>query len=160
MVSGASGLNAWLANHGQDVAASVRRRLLNHAKATSRPFNELLQHYAMERFLHRLSISTHADRFILKGALLRQVWQAPAARPTMEIDLLGRTSNDPAAPTRIVQDLCRQSAAAAGLQFDADTVAAQAVAEEADYHGVRVRFRGSLGTARITMQIDVGLATS
>jgi len=140
----------------QDVAASVRQRLLNQARATRRPFNELLQHYAMERFLHRLSTSKHADRFVLKGALLLRVWQAPTARPTMDIDLLGRTSNDPAALARIMQDICRQSAAADGLQFDAESVVAQAIAEEADYHGVRVRFRGSLGTARITMQVDVG----
>ncbi len=110
----------------------------------------------MERFLYRLSTSKHADRFILKGALLLRVWQAPAARPTMDIDLLGRTSNDPAALARTMQDICRQSVTADGLQFDADSVTAQAIAEEADYHGVRVRFRGSLGTARVTMQIDVG----
>ena len=110
----------------------------------------------MERFLHRLSTSKHADRFVLKGALLLRVWQAPAVRPTMDIDLLGRTSNDPAALAQIVQGICRQSTVADGLQFDAESVMAQAIAEEADYHGVRVRFRGSLGTAKITMQIDVG----
>ena len=110
----------------------------------------------MERFLHRLSTSKHADRFVLKGALLLRVWQAPAVRPTMDIDFLGKTSNDPAALARIMQDICRPSATADGLQFDAESVVAQAIAEEADYHGVRVRFRGSLGSARITMQIDVG----
>ncbi len=111
----------------------------------------------MERFLHRLSTSKHADRFVLKGALLLRVWNAPAVRPTMDIDLLGRTSNDPAALTRVIQDICRQSVSADGLQFDAESVVAQTMAEEADYQGVRLRFRGSLGTAKITMQIDVGL---
>jgi hypothetical protein len=31
--------------------ASVRARLLNISRATGRPFAELLQYYAMERFL-------------------------------------------------------------------------------------------------------------
>jgi hypothetical protein len=42
-----------------NLAASVRARLQNHARATTRPFQELLQHYAMERFLYRLSTTPH-----------------------------------------------------------------------------------------------------
>ncbi len=48
----------------------------------------------MERFLYRLSQSHHANRFVLKGALMLRIWQAPQIRPTMDIDLLGRTNND------------------------------------------------------------------
>lgn len=40
----------------KNVAASVRQRLLNEARARGRPFNELLQYFAMERFLYRLSL--------------------------------------------------------------------------------------------------------
>jgi len=43
---------------------------MNSAKASGRPFQEVLQYFAMERFLYRLSLSPHAERFILKGALL------------------------------------------------------------------------------------------
>ncbi len=74
----------------------------------------------------------------------------------MDIDLLGRTSNGPAALTVFIQDVCRQSVAPDGLEFDVESVAAQTIAEEADYEGVRLRFRGNLGTAKITTQIDVG----
>ena len=56
----------------KNIAASIRQRLLNKAREDKRPFNELLQYYAMERFLYRLSISPHKDRFILKGALMLQ----------------------------------------------------------------------------------------
>jgi hypothetical protein len=41
----------------RNIPASVRQRLLNRAKSDRRPFNELLQYYAMERFLYRLSQS-------------------------------------------------------------------------------------------------------
>ena len=67
----------------RNIPASVRQRILNRAKSDRRPFNELLQYYAMERFLYRLSQSAHADRFILKGALMLRVWRSPELRPTM-----------------------------------------------------------------------------
>ena len=50
----------------RNVAASVRQRLNNLAKQRARPFQEVLQYFAIERFLYRLSESTHRDRFILK----------------------------------------------------------------------------------------------
>jgi len=49
----------------KDLAASVRQRLLNEARASNRPFQEVLQYFAMERFLYRLSQSSHAKKFIL-----------------------------------------------------------------------------------------------
>jgi predicted nucleotidyltransferase component of viral defense system len=138
------------------VAASVRQRLTNLARETGRPFAEVLQYFVMERFLYRLSRSPHADKFVLKGALMLTVWKAPQTRPTMDIDLLGRTSNSPDSIVAIVQDVCRQEVEPDGLRFDADQVVARQITEDADYHGVRVSFRGYLGTARIPMQIDVG----
>jgi len=53
----------------KNVGASVRRRLLNLARQETRPFQELLQYYAMERFLFRMSVSPYADLFVLKGAM-------------------------------------------------------------------------------------------
>ncbi len=77
----------------KNVEASIRARLTNHARATERPFQEVLQFYGLERFLYRLSQSVHVDRFVLKGALLLRVWNTPQARPTRDIDLLGRGKN-------------------------------------------------------------------
>ncbi|MEJ7734127.1 MAG: hypothetical protein WKG00_33655 [Polyangiaceae bacterium] len=61
----------------KNLEASVHARLQKHARATKRPFQELLQYYAMERFLYRLSKSPHCSRFVLKGALMLHVWDAP-----------------------------------------------------------------------------------
>ena len=77
----------------RNIAASVRERLLSKARETGRPFSELLQYFAMERFLYRLFKSRYADKFVLKGALMLPVWEAPLTRPTMDIDLLGRIDN-------------------------------------------------------------------
>jgi hypothetical protein len=54
----------------KNMSASVRQRLLNYARVSGRPFAEVLQYYAMERFLYRLSASPHVATFTLKGALL------------------------------------------------------------------------------------------
>lgn len=139
-----------------NLAASVRQRLLNQARSQERPFQELLQYYAMERFLYRLSRSEYAKKFILKGALLLTAWRAPLSRPTVDIDLMGRTSNELDNIHRIVTELCTTEAEADGIQFDAGSVSVARIKEDADYEGVRVRFHALLAGARIPMQIDVG----
>jgi hypothetical protein len=90
----------------KNIAASVRARLLNHARETNRPFQEALQYYAMERFLYRLSRSGHRERFILKGALMLRVWDAPVSRPTRDIELLGHVDNAVENLVQIVRELC------------------------------------------------------
>ncbi len=50
----------------KDLAASIRQRLLQVAQMSQRPFQEVLQYYAMERFLYRLSVSVHAEKLVLK----------------------------------------------------------------------------------------------
>lgn len=52
----------------RNVGASVRQRLLNLAHARGQPLELLLTRYALERLLHRLSLSLHRDRFVLKGS--------------------------------------------------------------------------------------------
>ncbi len=110
----------------------------------------------MERFLFRLSRSPHDAKFVLKGALMLASWDISLTRPTKDIDLLGRVANDVDGIVAVVQEVCRQEVEPDGLEFDAASVSGERIAEEAEYQGVRVRFRGNLGTARVSMQIDVG----
>lgn len=140
----------------RDIGASVRQRLLNRARAEGRPFQELLQYFAMERFLYRLAGSRFADRFVLKGALLLMAWRAPVTRPTMDIDLAGKTTNDLEHIRSVVGELCHLSTDPDGLDFDPASIEVQRIKEDAEYGGVRVRFQASLARARIPMQIDIG----
>jgi hypothetical protein len=103
--------------HYKNIAASVRQRLLNKAREKARPFNELLQYFAMERFLYRLSKSTHADNFVLKGALMLTVWEAPLSRPTIDIDLLGRIDNSIETIVAVTKDICLQEVEPDGIAF-------------------------------------------
>jgi hypothetical protein len=140
----------------KNISASVRQRLLNKAREKGRPFNELLQYFAMERFLYCLSISLYVDNFVLKGALILSVWEAPLSRPTMDIDLLGRINNSVEAIVAVTRVICRQEVEPDGIAFDTNSIVGERITEDADYEGVRVRFKGSLDTAQIAMQLDIG----
>lgn len=110
----------------------------------------------MERLLYRLSRSPHADSFVLKGALLFRVWDVPDSRATRDIDFLAFLDNSTENLAAIFREVCAMDENDDGLVFDPNSVAAQRIKEDADYEGVRVRFRGSLGRTRITMQADIG----
>jgi hypothetical protein len=140
----------------KNLSASVHARLQKEARSSKRPFQELLQYYAMERFLYRLSKTPHRARFVLKGALMLHVWKAPLARATKDIDLLGRLDNSLANLERVVCDVCVADVEPDGMIFEPAMVKAERIKEDADYEGARVRFVGLLGKARAAMQIDVG----
>lgn len=141
---------------GVDAGASVRQRLLNRSRSEGRAFQELLQYFAMERFLYRLASSPYADRFILKGALLLAAWKAPLSRPTMDIDFAGKTSNALEHVRQMVADVCAIAVPNDGVVFAADAIQASRITEDAQYEGVRVRFHASIGGARVPMQLDIG----
>ena len=142
----------------KNVAGSVHQRLLDVARKADRRFNDLVQHYAGERWLYRLSQSQHGERFVLKGALLLLVWDTPITRPTRDIDLLGRVSNDLDSIRSVIAEVCETSVEDDGLVFDTTGVTTERIAEDADYEGVRAKFHARLGNTRIAMQIDIGFS--
>ena len=124
----------------KDLSTSVRQRLLNRAKETNRPFDELLQYFAMERFLYRLSLTKHRDTVVLKGALMFVVWEAPRSRATRDIDLLVRMPNAVEKLAAMVREVCEAKAEPDGIVFNAGSVKGERIKEDADYAGVRIRF--------------------
>ena len=139
-----------------NLAASVRARLMNHARETSRPFQEVFQYYAMERFLFRLSRSPYGRRFTLKDALMFRVWDAPMSRATRDVDLLGQIDNSLDGLQHTFREICRTEVEADGMVYDIDTITAEQIKEDADYAGARIRFLGLLEKARASMQVDIG----
>jgi hypothetical protein len=73
----------------RNIAASVHQRLLNLSRSIGADYNQLLIRFAIERFLYPLSVSSHRDNFILKGAMLFATWEGSPHRPTQDLDLLG-----------------------------------------------------------------------
>jgi predicted nucleotidyltransferase component of viral defense system len=110
----------------------------------------------MERFLYRLSKSPYGDKFVLKGALMLTVWKAPLSRPTMDIDLLGRIDNSIETIVEVTKNICQQKVEPDSIAFDGNSIKGERISEDAEYEGIRIRFRGALNTARIVMQLDIG----
>jgi len=140
----------------KNLPASVRSQLMNHAKQQGKPFNEILQHYALQRFLYRLSKSAHSKNFILKGAFLLKAWGYADNRPTMDIDLLGKTENSEQNIVSKIKDIIETKIEPDGLVFDANSISCEQISKEANYTGLRINFLCFLDTARISIQIDIG----
>lgn len=123
-----------------NIAASVRQRLKNKAAETGQGFDAALMYFAMERFLCRLAHSPHADKFVLKGALLLSHWNPSVARPTRDIDLLGRMDNGVDAVAEVIREVCAQAVEPDGLVFDPASLVGSVIRAEAEFSGVRLRF--------------------
>lgn len=138
-----------------NIAASVRARLLNIAKAQKADFNQLLVRFALERILYRLSQSEHADRFLLKGALLFTLWYDLPHRTTRDADLLGFGASDLDSLIQTFRDIAIV-AVDDGIVFDPASVVAEDIRKEAGYSGARITINGELARARCKTQIDIG----
>lgn len=138
-----------------DLAASVRARLLNIAKAEQTDFNSVLVRYALERFLYRLGQSAHADHFVLKGAMLFNLWYAMPHRPTRDVDLLGVGPSDLQSIAQAFREIVNV-VAQDGIVFDAASLRVEEIRKNAGYAGARVIVSAELARARCKTQIDVG----
>jgi hypothetical protein len=137
-------------------AASVRARLLNRAKADKAEFQLVLTRFALERLLYRLSKSPHRDQFLLKGALLFDLWFDEPHRPTRDADFLGFGSADIPRIERIFRDICEVPATEDGMFFDPTSVKGQEIRKEANYSGIRVTLLATLDGAECPVQADIG----
>lgn len=139
----------------KDLAASVRARLLAVAKSQGADFNQVLVRFALERILYRLSQSTHADRFLLKGALLFTLWYGMPHRPTRDADLLGFGPSDLESIARTFRDIAGVKVED-GIIFDPTTVSVDEIRKDAGYASARVLITGEIAKARCKTQIDIG----
>ena len=144
----------------RNVAASVHTRLLNRSRETGEDFNFLLQRYAAERFLYRLGKSAHRDFYVLKGAMLYALWGGSIYRPTRDLDFTGYGSDATEDVLAALRDICTVAVADDGLAFDAGTLTAEPIRDDAEYNGLRIRFQATLGNARIPMQVDIGFGNA
>ncbi|WP_372089402.1 nucleotidyl transferase AbiEii/AbiGii toxin family protein [Tistrella mobilis] len=144
-----------MAKEIRNIGASVRARLLNLSKANGQSFDLVLTRFALERLLFRLSQSPHADRFVLKGAMLMMSWFDDPHRGTRDLDLLGFGDPSEAAMLATFRDILAQDAED-GVVFDPDTLRVDRIREELDYGGLRLRAIASVGGARINLTIDIG----
>ncbi len=118
---------------------SVKERLLNLSRAEHYNPQMMISRYMQERLLYRLSISNYRERFILKGGALLYAHDRFEARPTLDIDFMAtRINNNKENIKRIIKEICNVECALDGADYDADTVEAEDITVNKEYHGVRV----------------------
>lgn len=142
----------------KNIVASIQARLKNESIKQGKPFDEILQNYARRGFLYRLSKTKYADKFILKGGLLFDVWSLPLRRPTKDMDFRGYVDNNPDGIMQVVKDVIAEPVPEDGLSFDIKSIKVEQTQIDADYEGIRVKFVGYLGRSRILMQLDIGFS--
>lgn len=139
----------------KDLAASIRARLLAIAKLQNTDFNQILIRFALERILYRLSLSAHVNRFVLKGALLFNLWYNMPHRTTRDVDLLGFGASDLESIAQTFRDIANISVED-GITFDPETIIVEEIRKEANYAGARVLINAEINKARCKTQIDIG----
>ena len=144
-----------MAKEIKNIGASVRARLLRISKEKGQNFELILTRYAIERLLFRLAQSPHADRFVLKGAMLLMTWFDEPFRATRDLDLLGYGDPAPEAVLGLFKEVLGVPAQD-GVLFDADGARISRIREDNDYGGLRVRTTADIGGARIPVNVDVG----
>jgi predicted nucleotidyltransferase component of viral defense system len=146
------------AQNPKNMAASVRYRLLNRAREEQQEFQLVLMRYALERLVFRLSLSSYAEKFILKGAMLFYVWnpKSGAYRPTRDLDFLMRGENSVEILEMIFRKIVETKVSPDGLVFDSESIKAEPIREDNRYGGLRVQLMAVMEKAKIPLQVDVG----
>ncbi len=142
----------------RNLQESIRQRLRNLAVQRNRPVDEILRYYAIERFLYRLGVSSHVNKFFLKGGLMLKVWDSQEHRATMDIDLLARTSNQHENVSAIVREVAGILVEEDAITFNTDSLTLKEVQAGAEYQGLSARFTAHLTKTRIPVQMDIGFS--
>ena len=139
----------------KNLGASVRARLLNLSKENGQNFDLVLTRFAMERVLYRLGESPHANRFVLKGAMLIMIWFDNPHRGTGDLDLLGFGDASEQAILETFREILSLEFED-GIEFYPDKLRIERIREELDYGGLRLSSTASVAGARIKLKIDIG----
>lgn len=144
-----------MAREIKNIGASVRARLLTISKDSGQNYQLVLTRYANERLLYRLAESAHAERFVLKGAVLLMTWFDEPFRGTRDIDLLGHGEPDPDAVLGVFRDIFSIEAPD-GVHYDAEGAQIGRIREDTEYGGLRIKTTADVGGARVSISVDVG----
>ena len=142
----------------RNIAESIRARLSSKARETGDDFQLVVRRYFFERFLGRLSVSKVRDRFVLKGAMLLQVWSDHPYRATTDLDLLWRGPSDQESLRKDLVNVLQTKVDDDGVFFDQDSLRFEAIRAADEYAGIRCHFVAKLAPIRDVLQIDLGIA--
>ena len=145
-----------MTGEGERRSKSIRTRLDELARKRGDDVQLVLTRYANERVLARLASSSHADRFVLKGAALFTAWTGEPHRATRDLDLLGHGSSEVASFRGVFTEVLGSSVEPDGVEFEIEGLQVGPIREDQEYGGTRVVVIARIAKARIRVQIDIG----
>lgn len=141
----------------KNYAASVRAKLTEVANRQNIRFQQIVMRFLHERLLYRLAQSRFSENFCLKGGTLFYAIEGLTARPTRDLDLLGRRiSNTPEHLGIIFKEICEIVCEADGVVFEKDEIEVSEIVKEGNYRGTRILLSVQLGQIREKIQVDIG----
>ena len=136
---------------------SIRNKLLYIARKEDVFYQTVLTRYFQERLLYRMSQTRYRNNFYLKGGALMYAFERFAARPTLDIDFLGKNiSNDGESIIAAFREICSVPYDEDGVTFDIEHITAQNITEFKDYHGIRISILVKIDTISQVMSMDIG----
>lgn len=138
-----------------NTAHSIRTRLARISAERGVDFLQVLTSYAIERLLFRLSVSRHAQQFILKGATLFTLWEGFPHRQTRDLDLLGFGDDTVERLEALFREIISVVVPEDGLIFDPE-VRGESIRTFQEYGGIRIHLLARLEKARIVVGVDIG----
>jgi hypothetical protein len=81
-------------------------------------------------------------------------------RATGDLDFTGYGGSEPTDVLVIMREVCAVPVSEDGVVFEAASLTAEAIRGDAEYGGLRLKFRVALRVARIPMQIDIGFGNA
>lgn len=142
-------------------AQSIIAKLTNLQRETGKPHQYLIDRFAQERFLYRLSTGKHRNRFVLKGGLLITALTDRFYRATRDIDVRALAENDPTVVKALVTEAISHDVEDDGMTFDPETTTIEQIRAQGEERGLRLRMPARLGkSARANLQMDMGFGDS
>lgn len=136
---------------------SIRTKLLNVAKKEDVFYQTILTRYFQERLLYRMSQTRYRNNFYLKGGALMYAYEKFAARPTLDIDFLGKNIiNEENSIVAAFKEICSVPYDEDGVIFDIDNITSQNIIESKDYHGIRLSIPVRMDTIAQVLSMDIG----
>lgn len=130
-------------------------KLRKLAAEQRRPTDEMLNLYALEGFLDRLTQSSHVEKFVLKGGVLLAAFAT--RRATRDVDLHADSMSNDAKHIQAVVSSIANFPIDDGLIFDTAGASSEVIREEDEYSGVRITMPCTLATANVTFHVDVNV---
>lgn len=139
-----------------NTAASKRARLMNIARKEHIAFQVIIVRFLHERLLYRLSRSSFADRFVLKGGNFIYAHHGITVRPTKDIDLLAQSIPEEAGPIKEIMTEIAGKDFNDGVWYDIQNIHLQQISEQNQHNGIRLIFPAGFDSIKASIQIDIG----